>query len=87
MFQILETFIRESNLEPFNPVDHSGYWRQVTARITRANHLMLIVGIQVQELSSDELEKLKSQLRMFFETGKGIDAHVTSLYFQTLDKK
>ncbi|XP_012229282.1 tRNA (uracil-5-)-methyltransferase homolog A [Linepithema humile] len=85
--KILETFIRESNLEPFNPVNHSGYWRQVTARITRANHLMLIVGIQAQELSSDELEKLKSQLRIFFETGKGVDAHVTSLYFQTLDKK
>ncbi|TGZ47521.1 tRNA (Uracil-5-)-methyltransferase-like protein A [Temnothorax longispinosus] len=85
--KILETFIRESNLEPFNPVDHSGYWRQVTARTTRASHLMLIVGIHPQDLSSDELEELKSQLRIFFETGKGADAHVTSLYFQTIDKK
>ncbi|XP_011686341.1 PREDICTED: tRNA (uracil-5-)-methyltransferase homolog A-like isoform X1 [Wasmannia auropunctata] len=85
--KILEIFIRESNLEPFNPVDHSGYWRQVTARTTRANHLMLIVGIHPQDLRSDELEKLKSQLRIFFETGKGVDAHVTSLYFQTIDKK
>lgn len=85
--KILETFICESNLEPFNPVDHSGYWRQVTARTTRANHLMLIVGIHPQDLSSDELEKLKSQLKIFFETGKGADAHVTSLYFQTIDKK
>ncbi|XP_077268899.1 tRNA (uracil-5-)-methyltransferase homolog A [Temnothorax americanus] len=85
--KILETFIRESNLEPFNPVDHSGYWRQVTARTTRASHLMLIVGIHPQDLSSDELEELKSQLRIFFETGKGAGAHVTSLYFQTIDKK
>lgn len=74
-------------MEPFNPVDHSGYWRQVTARTTRANHLMLIVGIHPQELSSDELEELKSQLKVFFETGKGADVHVTSLYFQTIDKK
>ncbi|KYQ52037.1 tRNA (uracil-5-)-methyltransferase like protein A [Trachymyrmex zeteki] len=85
--KILETFIRESNLEPFNPVDHSGYWRQVTARTTRANHLMLIVGIHPQNLSSNELDMLKSQLKIFFETGKGVDAHVTSLYFQTIDKK
>ncbi|KAG5345320.1 TRM2A methyltransferase, partial [Acromyrmex heyeri] len=85
--KILETFIHESNLEPFNPVDHSGYWRQVTARTTRANHLMLIVGIHPQNLSSNELDMLKSQLKIFFETGKGVDAHVTSLYFQTIDKK
>jgi len=87
IFQILETFIRESNLEPFNPVDHSGYWRQVTARTTRANHLMLIVGIHPQNLNSNELDMLKLQLKIFFETGKGVDAHVTSLYFQTIDKK
>ncbi|XP_032682575.1 tRNA (uracil-5-)-methyltransferase homolog A-like [Odontomachus brunneus] len=85
--KILETFICESDLEPFNPVDHSGYWRQVTARTTRADHLMLIVAIHPQDLSGDELEKLKSQLRAFFEVGKGKDAHVTSLYFQTVDKK
>ncbi|XP_012063364.1 PREDICTED: tRNA (uracil-5-)-methyltransferase homolog A-like [Atta cephalotes] len=85
--KILETFIRESNLEPFNPVDHSGYWRQVTARTTRANHLMLIVGIHPQTLNNNELDMLKSQLKIFFETGKGVDAHVTSLYFQTIDKK
>ncbi|GAB1864681.1 tRNA (uracil(54)-C(5))-methyltransferase [Camponotus japonicus] len=85
--KVLETFVNESNLEPFNPVCHSGYWRQVTARTTRANHLMLIVGIHPQDLSSEELDKLKSQLRIFFESGKGADANVTSLYFQTIDKK
>ncbi|XP_011165546.1 tRNA (uracil-5-)-methyltransferase homolog A [Solenopsis invicta] len=85
--KILETFICESNLEPFNPVDHSGYWRQVTARVTRANHLMLIIGIHPQDLNTVELEKLKSELRTFFETGEGAQAHVTSLYFQTIDKK
>ncbi|XP_012536283.2 tRNA (uracil-5-)-methyltransferase homolog A [Monomorium pharaonis] len=85
--KILETFIHESNLEPFNPVDHSGYWRQVTARITRTNNLMLIIAIHPQNLSIEELEKLKSELRTFFETGKGAEAHVTSLYFQIITKK
>ncbi|XP_072752322.1 tRNA (uracil-5-)-methyltransferase homolog A isoform X2 [Anoplolepis gracilipes] len=85
--KILETFIHESNFEPFNPVCHSGYWRQVTVRTTRANHLMLIVGMHPQDLSSDELEKLKLQLRTFFESGKGADANVTSLYFQTMSRK
>lgn len=48
---------------------------------------MLIVEIHPQDLSSDELENLKLQLRTFFENGKGADANVTSLYFQTIDKK
>lgn len=48
---------------------------------------MLIVAIHPQDLSDEELQKLKSQLRIFFETGKGVDAHVTSLYFQLIDKK
>jgi len=86
-FQILEAFIRESNLKPFDPVDHSGYWRQLTVRTTRAKHLMLIVGIHPQDLSSDELEKIRSELRTYFETGKGAEAQVTSLYFQTINKK
>ncbi|EZA46612.1 TRNA (uracil-5-)-methyltransferase-like protein A [Ooceraea biroi] len=85
--KVLETFIRESNLEPFDPVDHSGYWRQVTVRTTRAKHLMLIVGMHPQNLTSDELEKIKSELRTYLETGKGAEAQVTSLYFQTIEKK
>jgi hypothetical protein len=48
---------------------------------------MLMIGIHPQDLNTVELEKLKSQLRTFFETGEGAQAHVTSLYFQTIDKK
>lgn len=83
----MEEFIHSSELDVFNPVDHSGNWRQVTGRTTRLNHLMLIIGVHPQNLSSDDLNKLKDELRNFFENGKGKEANVTSLYFQILDRK
>ncbi|XP_076634209.1 tRNA (uracil-5-)-methyltransferase homolog A isoform X1 [Colletes latitarsis] len=85
--KVLEEFIQNSQLKPFQPVDHSGYWRQVTVRSTRSDNLMVIVGMHPQDLSAERLKELRSQLKDFFETGKGAEAHVTSLYFQTMSKK
>lgn len=79
--------MQNSELKPFHPVDHSGYWRQVTVRTTLGDDLMVMVGIQSQDLSAERLEELKSQLRDFFETGKGVEARVTSLYLQAMTKK
>ncbi|XP_076167441.1 tRNA (uracil-5-)-methyltransferase homolog A [Ptiloglossa arizonensis] len=85
--KVLEEFIQLSGLKPFQPVDHSGYWRQVTVRTTLSNDIMVIVGMHPQDLSSEKLEELRTQLRDFFETGNGVVAHVTSLYFQIMNKK
>lgn len=77
----------ESKLEPFNPVNQSGHWRQVMARCTRNGHLMLIIGVRPQGLEPQQLEDLKDSIKNFFETGKGKEANVTSLYFQATDKR
>ncbi|XP_076647500.1 tRNA (uracil-5-)-methyltransferase homolog A [Halictus rubicundus] len=87
VIKILEEFVRNSGLEPFQPVDHSGHWRQVTVRTTQSGHLMVIVGIHPQDLTQEQLEELKSQLKDFFETGKGSEAGITSLHFQIMNKK
>ncbi|KAI4486330.1 hypothetical protein M0802_012349 [Mischocyttarus mexicanus] len=85
--KILEEFVLISGLEPFNPVDNSGYWKQVTARTSRLNQLMLIVGINPQDLSNEKLEELQKMLKEFFEVSKGSGVDVTSLYFQTMRNK
>ncbi|XP_066594850.1 tRNA (uracil-5-)-methyltransferase homolog A-like [Prorops nasuta] len=85
--KIFEGFVQNYELKAYNPVDHSGHWRQITARSTRGGHLMLILGISAQNLNSEVLNKLKFDLQHFFENGKGIEAKVTSLYLHTLDKK
>lgn len=75
-------------MEAFNPVDHTGYWKQVTARTAELySDLMFIIAIHPQDMSSEKLEDLRIQLKEFFENGKGAQAGVTSLYFQTLDRK
>lgn len=85
--KVLEEFMKDSKLKPFQPVDHSGYWRQVTVRATLGDDLMVIVGIHPQDLSAEKLDELKSQLKDFFESGNGAEARVTSLYFQIMRKK
>ncbi|XP_068988802.1 tRNA (uracil-5-)-methyltransferase homolog A isoform X2 [Bombus flavifrons] len=82
--KVLEEFIKSTELKPFDPVDHSGYWRQVTVRSTLCNDLMVIVGMHPQDLSSEKLEELQLQLKTFFETGNGVQARVTSLYLQIM---
>ncbi|CAK9828739.1 tRNA (uracil-5-)-methyltransferase homolog A [Anthophora retusa] len=85
--KVLEEFMESTELKPFHPVDHSGYWRQVTVRTTLSDDLMVIVGMHPQDLSGERLEELKLQLKGFFESGKGAEARVTSLYFQVMNKK
>ncbi|XP_050471466.1 tRNA (uracil-5-)-methyltransferase homolog A isoform X2 [Bombus huntii] len=82
--KVLEEFMKNTELKPFDPVDHSGYWRQVTVRSTLCNDVMVIVGMHPQDLSSEKLEELQLQLKTFFETGNGVQARVTSLYLQIM---
>ncbi|XP_396538.2 tRNA (uracil-5-)-methyltransferase homolog A isoform X2 [Apis mellifera] len=85
--KVLEEFMKSTELTPFDPVDYSGYWRQVTVRTTLSDHLMVIVGIHPQDLTSEKLDELKLQLKTFFEIGKGVQARVTSLYLQIMKIK
>ncbi|XP_076473959.1 tRNA (uracil-5-)-methyltransferase homolog A isoform X2 [Bombus vancouverensis nearcticus] len=84
LVKVLEEFMKNTELKPFDPVDHSGYWRQVTVRSTLCNDVMVIVGMHPQDLSSEKLEELQLQLKTFFETGNGVQARVTSLYLQIM---
>lgn len=86
--QVFEKFIRNSDLDVFNPETHSGTWRQLTARLGFAtDQLMLIVGIHPQQMSVEELDKVKRNLKEFFISAEGKDLSITSLYLQTLRKK
>ncbi|XP_011500831.1 PREDICTED: tRNA (uracil-5-)-methyltransferase homolog A-like isoform X2 [Ceratosolen solmsi marchali] len=85
--KILEKFIHNSELDVFNPITHSGYWRQVSARTTRLDHLMLIIGIHPQNMTGEDKKKLQLELKQFFEQDSNSIARVTSLYFQTIEKK
>jgi tRNA (uracil-5-)-methyltransferase len=77
-----------SDLGVFNPETHEGYWRQLTVRLsTNSDQLMLVVGMHPQSLSQEELEKVKNNLKNFFESGEGKACNVASLYFQHILKR
>ncbi|XP_046593625.1 tRNA (uracil-5-)-methyltransferase homolog A [Neodiprion lecontei] len=85
--KVFEGFVRKSKLDVFDPVNHSGYWRQVTARTSRSDQLMLIVTIHPQDLNQGQLIQLKAEIREFFNSDEGAKANVTSLYFQTITRR
>lgn len=84
---MLEGFVRESDLAVFDPVNQSGHWRQVTARTSRTDQLMLIVAIHPQDMTESQLTELKDKIRKFFDSKDGAAARVTSLYFQTITRR
>ncbi|KAL7303123.1 hypothetical protein TKK_0004334 [Trichogramma kaykai] len=85
--KILEKFICDSDLAVFDPTTHQGYWKLVTARTTRLDHLMLIIGINPQSMTEEDLKNLQKKLKEFFEEPCNAEVGVTSLYFQTIVKK
>lgn len=71
-------------LLPFDDVTHKGSLKQFTVRSNRRNESMVLIGLDPQELTPEDLEKEKSQLREFFEQKS--DLQIVSLYLHLLSK-
>jgi tRNA (uracil-5-)-methyltransferase len=69
------------------PETHEGHWRQVTVRVSSRGDVLLLAVIHPQNLTEDQLEAVKVDLREFFETGAGRDCNLTALFFQTFVEK
>ncbi|KAJ9593933.1 hypothetical protein L9F63_014647 [Diploptera punctata] len=86
--KVFEKFVQASDLDVFNPETHEGYWRQLMVRLSMStDQLMLVVGIHPHTLSNEQLQKVKNDLKEFFESGEGKSCRVASLYFQHIMKK
>ncbi|XP_064459841.1 tRNA (uracil-5-)-methyltransferase homolog A-like [Ornithodoros turicata] len=82
-----QEYVRGSDKKVFDPETHEGYWRQLTVRTTRKNHVMAIVVIHPQQLTEEEIALEKENLKILFTQGPGKECGVTSLYLQRFDKK
>lgn len=83
-----EIFIRKSNLNTYNAEDHSGFWKQVTVRLgVNTGELMVVIGGNVESITSDQLHQVKKDIVIFFESEEGNSCNVTSLYFQNTSTK
>ncbi|KAK6625257.1 hypothetical protein RUM43_005551 [Polyplax serrata] len=83
-----EKFVQNSKYDVFSPELHKGYWKQLTVRYGfRTNELMLIVGLDPQQLTSEELCNLKNDIEKYFKEGDGSSCPVHSLYLQQIKKR
>lgn len=73
-------------MDVFNPEFHTGHFRQLTVRVA-TNQIMLIACINPQNLTENQLDNFKKELKEYFATGEGKGANITSLYCQYLIKR
>lgn len=78
-----KTFVKNSRFEPFNPESNAGHFRQLMVRTSSSsNEIMLVSGIYSSNMSNDDLEEVKQDLRKFYECLEDTDFKCTSLYYQ-----
>lgn len=86
--KVMEVFVRESNLKAFNPENHTGHFRQLTVRTTKAtDEIMVLMAVFEGNLTEDELSLFKNELRNFVVIGDGKSLGITSLYYQSAPHK
>ncbi|KAL1497381.1 hypothetical protein ABEB36_008361 [Hypothenemus hampei] len=84
--KVFENFVRSSKLKVYNAELQTGHFKQLTVR-TATNQVMVVVGIDPQKLTDNEIKEFKQELVDFFTKGAGKDANVTSLYYEALVKR
>lgn len=86
--KLFEVFVRNSQMEVFNAENHTGYFRNLTVRVSQATgDIMLVVGIHPQQLSEDEIGAFKQSLIDYFKSGEGKELNLTSLYYEEMRKR
>lgn len=77
--QLFETYFRNSSREPFNPEDHSGFWRQLLVRANVVGDVLVIVIVNKAGATEEEMNSIKDELKLFAAKN-----NIGSLYFQEL---
>lgn len=86
--KLFETFIEHSHLAIFNQETHEGHWKLLMVRQSfTTGEIMLSIGLEMQEMSTEDFDKTKQKIIDFFATGEGKPAGVTSIYYQILKKR
>ncbi|CAB0010621.1 unnamed protein product [Nesidiocoris tenuis] len=86
--KVFEKFVQASEYDVFSPATLKGHWKQLTVRVgTLTGQLMLIVGFHPQNLTDEEIKKVKEDVKTFFTEGDGNQLTVDSLYFEIMKRK
>ncbi|XP_013119287.2 tRNA (uracil-5-)-methyltransferase homolog A [Stomoxys calcitrans] len=79
-----QNFVRKSKFQPFNPEANSGHFRQLMVRVSssHAKEIMLVAGIYSSNLSAEQLEEVKQDLKQYYSELEESGFKCTSLYYQ-----
>ncbi|XP_037934173.1 tRNA (uracil-5-)-methyltransferase homolog A [Teleopsis dalmanni] len=79
-----QDFVRKSKFLPFKPETNSGHFRQVMVRTsTKTDEIMIVPGLYTSNLTEEELNELKMELKNFYESAQNEKGYkCTSLYYQ-----
>lgn len=76
---VCQKLLLDTELDAFNNINGTGYWRQLTVRCTELGS-MIILALHPQDLGPDELEKLKIKIIQFFEI-EAENIPINSIFF------
>ncbi|KAL4223292.1 tRNA methyltransferase 2 [Mactra antiquata] len=82
-----QSYILSSSYTAYNPETHVGNWRQLTVRISRLAHCMIMIDFHPQNLSQDTVDCEMQKIKEYFTSGDGKDCGVTSCLFRTTTDK
>ncbi|XP_017107648.2 tRNA (uracil-5-)-methyltransferase homolog A [Drosophila bipectinata] len=86
--QSFQKLVRQSKFLPFNPDGNVGHFRQLMVRCSSSTgELMLVAGIYSSNLSVDEQQELKNELKNFYENSENEPFKCTSLYYQDVQHR
>ena len=77
--EIFENHFKRSGREPYHPEDRSGFWRHLRLRSNLDGQVLALVMVHQQDLTSDDLDEIKSKLRSLIK-----DTPIVSLHFQVV---
>lgn len=81
-----EELVKSSKHEVYSAETNQGNWKQLTARLND-DSLMLIVGVNPQNLSPEDIEQIQADSIKFFTEGERKELNVKSLYYEDLGKR
>eukprot|EP00088_Acartia_fossae_P050337 TRINITY_DN5634_c0_g2_i2.p1 TRINITY_DN5634_c0_g2~~TRINITY_DN5634_c0_g2_i2.p1 ORF type:complete len:664 (-),score=136.75 TRINITY_DN5634_c0_g2_i2:71-2062(-) len=80
---LFEKFVKASGILPYNSLTNKGNWRQIMIRSSNGRdrkQIMVVACIDPKDLTSTQIDQVRSDLVAFFQGGAGGTCNVTSLY-------
>lgn len=80
-----QSYLKESQLDGFNPLTHEGHWRQIMVRTTRSGQCLVSIALHRQELSDEQIQKdIIESIREHFANNV---CGVCSIYVQVINDR